>query len=108
MTVTIRLLVKLVIVQTVPALVSHPTQVAEVAEPLGVAVSVIPVPLGKLLLHVVAQPRPGGLLATVPVPTISTVRVGLPLPPDDDPGQSTFAVMKPVTIAPEEDLPPAL
>jgi hypothetical protein len=58
---------------------------------------VIGVPLGKLALQVVEQPRPAGVLLTVPAPfpakvTVRTGPVALK--------QMTFAVMYPVTIAP--------
>ncbi|HZP17917.1 MAG TPA: hypothetical protein VFB00_08135 [Terriglobales bacterium] len=107
LTVTVRLLVRLLIVHTaVPLPPSQPTQLAEVALPVGVAVIVIAEPGGKLLLHVVAQPSPGGVLEIVPVPMICAVKTGFPPPPALK--QTTFAVMKPVTIAPDDDRFPVL
>lgn len=80
----------------------------------GVAVRVIGVPLAKLALHVVgwllAQLIPAGELVTVPVPLPGklTVRIGDPPPEPVLVKQTTFAVMDPVTMAPDEDSPPAL
>jgi len=77
-----------------------------------VAVRVTLVPLGKLATHgcgpVLAQLSPEGELVTVPVPVPGkvTVRIGSPLvlvPVK----HTTFAVMYPVTIAPDADTPPA-
>jgi hypothetical protein len=67
------------------------------------------VPLGKLALHVLAQLRPVGELFTLPepVPAKSTVRVG-PEPPPEPVKQTTFAVMTPVTMAPDDDRPASL
>ncbi len=98
-----RLLVRLFTVQTSPDpdTESQPVQPPNV--PLGVAVNVTVVPFVKLPLQVVAQLRPKGELVMIPepVPTKSTVRVG----PE---GQTTIAVINPVTIAPDECRPPAL
>ena len=76
-TATVRLLFKAT-VHTCPDTESQPDQLPNVDDPLGVAVNVIVVPLGKLALHVIAQPRPEGELVTVPepAPTKLTVRVG--------------------------------
>jgi hypothetical protein len=78
----------------------------------GVAARVTVVPFGKLstqLIAVLAQLKPEVELVTVPVPLPRkfTVRVGSAPPP---PlvllvKQTTFAVMYPVTIAPEDDRP---
>jgi hypothetical protein len=74
-------------------------------DPLGVAVNVIVVPLTNVVAHVAEQLRPGGELTTVPapVPAKVTVKVG-PVPVK----QTTFAVIDPVTTAPDEDTVPAL
>ena len=79
--------------------------------PTGVAVRVTGVPLAKLALHVpwvLAQLIPRGELVTVPepLPAKLTVRIGDPEPVLVK--QTTFAVMDPVTMAPDEDSPPAL
>lgn len=102
-TVTVRLLFKFT-VHSCPDTESQPAQPPN-AEPFGVAVNVTAVPLAKLALHVVAQPRPAGELVMdpEPVPAKVTVRVG-PAPLK----QTTFAVIKPVTMAPVEDTFPML
>jgi hypothetical protein len=76
-TVTVLFAVKLLMVQTCPCMASQPVQPPKV-EPFGVAVNVIGLPLGKLALQVVEQPRPAGTLVTVPapVPANVTVRTG--------------------------------
>ena len=77
--------------------------------PFGVAVKVTAVPLGKLELQVLAQPKPDGELVTVPDPLPAKVTVRFaPPPPPLALKQITFAVMKPVTIAPDDDMFPAL
>src|SRR6266480_4051079 len=91
-------------VHACPDTESQPDQPPNV-DPLGVAVNVRVVPLGKCALHVVAQLRPEGELVTVPEPGPGekfTVRVG------PEPKQTTFAVMLPVTIAPDESRFPEL
>jgi len=98
-------------VQTEPLLGQPPDQPAN-EEPTGVAVRVTVVPLGKLALQLpaeLAQLSPTGELATVPepAPAKSTVRIGPP-PPPVPVKQTTFAVIVPVTIAPDEDNPPTL
>jgi hypothetical protein len=105
-TVTVRLLVKAVIVHTaVPFPLSQPTKLAVVAGAVGVALMVMGVPAGKKLLQLLAQPRPAGLLDVVPVPTMSSVRrKSVP----ELPGHTTFAVIEPVIMAPDEERPPAL
>jgi hypothetical protein len=73
--------------------------------PLGSAVSVIIVPLTNAALQLLVQLSPAGELVTVPlpVPRKFTVRI------DAEPvKQVTFAVMVPVTMAPDEDSPPLL
>jgi hypothetical protein len=92
---------------------SHPVQLPNVDGAIGVAVSVIGVPLANpCVTHGpgLVQLKPGGLLVTVPVPNPWKVRVnaGLPLPPPEPVKQTTFPVMYPVTIAPDEDNPPML
>jgi len=74
---------------------------------LAVAVNVTVVPLAKaVLVQADAQLRPSGELVTVPAPPPRKFTVRLNPPPPPPPGgvgQTTFAVMKPVTIAPDED-----
>jgi len=83
----------------------QPDQVTDVELPVSVAVNVIAVPLAKFALHVDGQLMPDGLLLTLPVPKMFTARSG----PEPVPvKQMTFAVIKPVTIAPDEDRFPAL
>jgi hypothetical protein len=106
-TVRARLAVKLFMVHTVnpgPEVESQPADQPPNV-PLGAAVNITMVPLGKLVLQLVAQLRPAGELVTVPVPVPAkvTVRIG-PEPVK----HVTFAVMEPVTIAPDEDRPPLL
>jgi fermentation-respiration switch protein FrsA (DUF1100 family) len=89
--------------------VSQPTQLPNNDPPLGAAVSVTVLPLANWARHALAQLTPGGELVTVPdpFPRKVTVRAG-------DPAllllvkQTTFAVMKPVTSAPDDDIPPEL
>jgi hypothetical protein len=78
-------------------------------DPFGVAVNVTAVPLVKVPLQVLAHPSPEGELVTIPepVPAKFTVRFGDP-PPPVALKHFTFAVMKPVTIAPDEDIFPML
>jgi len=92
-TVTVRLLVKLLTVHIRPDNASQANQ-PENMEPLGVAVKVMVVPLAKLALQLVEQPRPAGELVTVPEPppAKSTVRVG-PKAPAPAVKQTTFAVI---------------
>jgi hypothetical protein len=81
--------------------------------PTGVAVRVTGVPLAKLALHVVpwllAQLIPRGELVSMPVPLPGklTVRIADPPPEPVLVKQTTFAVMDPVTMAPDEDSPPS-
>jgi hypothetical protein len=101
--------VKLFIVQVSPEMELQPDQPPNV--PRGVAVSTTVVPVAKVPTHtppVLAQLIPAGWLLTVPapVPAKSTVTVG----PEPPPlvvlvKQVTFAVIKPVTIAPDECKP---
>ena len=59
-------------------------------------------------MSVLAQLSPGGALVTIPVPVPEkpSVRVGSPPPPPVVlVKQTTFAVMYPVTIAPDADKP---
>jgi hypothetical protein len=79
----------------------------------GVAVSVIEVPLAKAcVLHGpgVEQLKPSAGSETVPIPAPKnvTLKSGLPLPPPVPVKQTTFAVINPVTTAPDDDIPPAL
>ena len=104
-TVTVTLLVKLLMIHVAPAMLSHPAQPPNV--PLvAAAVRVTVVPVGKLPVHVEPplneQPKPEGELETVPAPAPeeSIVTVG-PVPVK----QTTFAVINPVTAAPEDDTP---
>jgi len=85
-----------------------PVQAPNVEGGVGVAVSEIAVPLIKLALHgpeVDGQLRPAGELVTFPLPAPGkvTVSIGPELLT-----QATFAVMNPVTMAPEEERFPAL
>ena len=105
---TPRLVVKLVTVQTNPETESQFAQLPKVELPVGAAVIVIVVPLGNVALQVLAQLRPEGELVIVPepLPEKFAVRSG---PPDPEPAkQTTFAVMKLVTIAPVEPMFPML
>lgn len=99
---------RLGMVHNVPDGDGQPPQVTDVDVPVGVAVNVIGVPLTKPALHVTAvdaQLRPAGELVMLPVPGPKkfTVRIGPVLL-----RHATFAVMYPVTIAPDEDMFPAL
>jgi len=81
--------------------------------PTGVAIRVTVVPLAKLALHVpwlLAQIIPTGELVTVPEPWPAklTVRIGDPPPEPVLVKHTTFAVMDPVAMAPDEDSPRAL
>jgi hypothetical protein len=92
-------------VQTVdpePEVESQPVQPPNV--PLGTAVNVTMVPLANPALQLLMQISPAGELVTVPLPRPAkfTARIGEPLK------HVTFAVMVPVTIAPDEDKPPLL
>ena len=98
-----RLLLRLLTVQTCPDTASHPTQLVKDEPLFGTAVSVIVVPDAKLAPHVPAQLRPGGELVTVPdpLPAKSTVKVS----PEK---HTTLAVMYPVTRAPCDEIFPLL
>ena len=92
--------------------VQPPDQPPNVEGATGVAMRVTVVPLGKLswqLTAVLGQLKAVGELVTVPVPLPEklTVTIGsAPLPPLPLPvKQTTFAVMLPVTMAPDEDTP---
>lgn len=104
--VTVTLFIKFSMVHAVPALMVHPDHPPNV--PLGTAVKVTVVPVGKLPVQeepgVAEQPRPAGELeiVPVPVPAKSIVTVG-PVPVK----QTTLAVMLPLTTAPEADRPEA-
>jgi hypothetical protein len=81
--------------------------------PVGVAVSVTTVLAGNNAAHTpaeLAQLRPDGLLLTVPAPSPPKVKVRAkpPPPPPVPVKQITFAVMYPVTTAPDEFKPPSL
>ena len=96
--------------QDVP--VQAPDQPPNVEGATGVAMRVTVVPLGKLssqLTCVLGQLKAVGELVTVPVPLPEklTVRTGsAPPPPLVVPvKQTTFAVMLPTTMAPDEDTP---
>jgi hypothetical protein len=78
-----------------------------------VAIRVTVVPLAKLALHVpwlLAQIIPTGELVTVPEPWPAklTVRIGDPPPEPVLVKHTAFAFMDPVTMAKDEDSPPAL
>jgi hypothetical protein len=96
-----------------PVVESQPPQPPNV--PDGLAVSVTLVPLGKVAEHApteLAQLSPDGLLATVPVPVPWNVSVMLgvepPPPPPPELKHVTLPVMKPVTNAPFDEIPPEL
>jgi len=85
-------------------------QVPNVDGAVGVAVSVTVVPVENCPVHAGAphgEANPTGLLTTVPspVPAKVTVRVADPVVPEK---QITLPVIEPVTIVPEEEIPPAL
>ena len=107
-TVTPRLVVKLVTIQTNPETESQFAQLPNVELPVGAAVNVTVLPLGNVALQVLAQLRPEGELTMVPepLPAKFAVRTGPPEP--ELVKQTTFAVMKPVTMAPVEPIFPAL
>jgi hypothetical protein len=92
--------------------VRQPAQPPNVDEPVGVAVRVTVELIGNRAEQTpaeLAQLRPAGLLVMFPVPAPAkvTVRAGpLPVPPPVK--QTTFPVIYPVTIAPEDEMPPAL
>lgn len=87
-----------------PETASHPTQPPKV-EPLGAAVNVTVVPGGKSAVQVVAQPSPEGELEIVPAPfPAKPAEIACPVGVK----QTTLAVMKPVTIAPEAVRLPSL
>jgi hypothetical protein len=93
-TVIVRLLFRTT-VQDDPDMLSQPSQPPNVEVPVGEAVSVTVVPLGKLVVQVLAQPRPGGELVMVPepVPANSTVRFWAEPPEPVVVKQTTLAVM---------------
>jgi hypothetical protein len=64
--------------QVVGVVLSHPeVQVTVVEAPVGVAVSVTGLPVGKIAPHVVEQAIPGGVLTTIPVPPPKlTIKLG--------------------------------
>jgi hypothetical protein len=109
-TVTVRFAVRLSVQGFVLAGESHPAQLPN-TELVGVAVSVTAVPLANWVRHGAGleQLNPNGELATVPAPFPAKVRVrtGAP-PPPELVKQTTFPVIYPVTIAPDEDKPPEL
>lgn len=76
-TVTVRSLFR-VTLQAGPDVESHPTHLPKVEPLFGVAFKVRGVPVGKVPVHVAAQPRPTGVLFMVPEPTPvkSTVKGG--------------------------------
>ena len=67
-TATVRLAVRLLIIQVCPDTESQPFQPPKVDPELGVAVTLIAVPLAKLALQFAAQLIPEGVLVTLPVP----------------------------------------
>lgn len=105
---TVRL-VSSITVQVLAFMESHPTQLAVVAPPVGVAVRVTVDPERKLPTQLNEHPSPGGVLLTVPEPVIPTVRFRSELPPPPlEPRHTTFAFILPVTSAPDDPRPPAL
>ena len=92
---------------------SHPPQLPNTDAPAGVAVNVRAVPLATRKAHGVGVAQLIACAESVtdpePLPPKATVRTGEPAPPPPVPvKQTTFAVINPVTIAPDEDSPPAL
>lgn len=88
-------------------------QLPNVDPEAGVAVSVTGVPTGKAWVTQgdgLEQLNPDGLLETVPEPRPVKVNVnaGFPPPLPEPVKQVTFPVIYPVTIAPEDDMPPEL
>ena len=106
--VTVRSLVKLFTVQICPNTASQFPQLENVEATLAVAVSVTVVPLAKLAVHVLAQVRPEGELVVLPDPVPGKLTVSAGPPPPEAVKQTTFAVMLPVTKAPDEGRLPAL
>lgn len=91
----------------------HPDQLPNVDPDDGVAVSVTGVLTGKACVTQgpgLEQLNPDGLLVTVPEPMPLKVNVnaGLPPPLPEPVKQVTFPVIYPVTIAPEDEIPPLL
>jgi len=80
---------------------SHPeVHVTLVEVPVGEAVSVTKLPVGKIAPQVVEQAIPGGVLTTIPVPPPkATIKVGPvgPVPVK----HTTVAVIYPVAMLPE-------
>ena len=88
-------------------------QLPNVDPAAGVAVSVTGVPTGKAWVTQgdgLEQLNPEGLLETVPEPLPVNVNVnaGFPAPLPEPVKQVTFPVINPVTIAPEDEMPPVL
>jgi hypothetical protein len=91
----------------------HPDQPPNVDPDAGVAVSVTGVLTGKAWVTQgpgLEQLNPDGLLETVPEPLPVNVNVnaGFPAPLPEPVKQVTFPVIYPVTIAPEDEMPPVL
>ena len=88
-------------------------QLLNVDEPVGAAVSITVVPAPNCPTQDVGAThgrlKPAGEMVTVPKPAPAkvTVRVGFWVPPLPE-KQITFPVIEPVTIVPEEEIPPAL
>ena len=98
-------------VQLALLFVHPPDQPPNEDDPTGVAVRVTEVPLEKLALQftaVLGQLIPEGELVTVPEPLPAKTTVKIGPPPPLLVKQTTFAVIFAVTIAPDEDNPPAL
>ena len=102
----------MITVHVVVADESHPDQPPNDDVPFGVAVRVTDVLKGKsCVTQEVEQLKPLGLLATVPepLPENANVNAGLPPPPPLElVKQTTFPVIYPVTMAPEDEIPPSL
>ena len=91
----------------------HPIQLPNDDPDDGVAVSVTGVLTGKACVTQgpgLEQLNPGGLLVTVPEPLPVNVKVnaGFPAPLPEPVKQVTFPVIYPVTMAPEDEMPPVL
>jgi len=92
---------------------SHPDQLPNVDPAAGVAVNVTGVLTAKACVtqgNGLEQLNPDGLLETVPEPLPVNVKVnaGFPAPPPEAVKQVTFPVIYPVTIAPDDEMPPEL
>jgi hypothetical protein len=93
----------------VPGGVSQAVQLANVDPVFGAALSATVAPLGNAAAQGPGlkqlKPCEESVTAPEPFPVKVTVRAGAPAPP---PLHTTLAVMEPVTIAPDDEIPPEL